>query len=338
MAYIHAKKVGNKKYYTLRVSARDGDGKVITRDLENLGSDISKIKIEYLEKKHKNEIRKSYRDLKRFLESNHYIEKIRKEKVKSNPFFNRADLEEIEAAKLHFNSRFMKLDSLTKQEVLEFFLIKFAVSSTSIEGNTINLAEATKLLKEEILPKNKTLREVYDLQNTKKVFVEIVKNKPDLSLDMIREVHDNLLDKIDKRKGYRNHDINILGQPFKPTPARYVKSDMKMLVNWHKNQSKKIHPLALAIFFHHKFESIHPFSDGNGRTGRMVMNNLLMKRSYPPLIVPNKEREEYLNVMSEADKSIKKDLLSTEINHYKPLLDFFVRNYKKTYWNTFLVD
>lgn len=337
MVYIHVKKVGDKRYYTLRVSYRDKQGKIITKDLENLGSDITKIKIGTLEKRYKKEVRQSYRTLKRFLESGYYLEKIRKKKLKQDKFFTPEQLNEIEAAKLHFTKEFQKLDPLSKKEVYEFFLIKFAVSSTSIEGNTINLLEAEKLLTENIFPKDKTLREVYDLQNTKSVFFDLLERKPEISLDLIEQVHDQLLDKIDQRSGYRTHDIRILGEPFKPSPGKYVKADTKLLLNWYHKNRKKMHPLALVIFFHHKFENIHPFSDGNGRTGRILMNHILIKQGYPPLIVPLKFRREYISIMNQADDALKKDLLSTNMEHYQKLFDFMVNEFVNTYWNSFLV-
>ncbi len=336
MVYIHVKKVGGKKYYTLRVSVREKN-KVMTRDLENLGTDISKIKIGHLEKKYKKEIRQSYRTIKKFLEENHYLDRIGKEKLKKSIFFGMEELKELEAAKLHFDKVFLKLDKQTQKDIYQFFLIKFAVSSTSIEGNTINLKQASQLLLEDILPKDKTLREIYDLQNSKTVFSELLDKKPGLSLQLVEEVHDKLLENIDLRKGYRLHDIRILGQPFKPTPGRYVKADMRMLLQWYHKNKNKIHPLALAIFFHHKFERIHPFSDGNGRTGRILMNHVLMKQGYPPLIIPKKFRGEYISLLQKADKALTKSLLNVEMEHYQGLFSFMVDQYNVTYWNTFLV-
>ncbi len=76
MVYIHVKRIGDKKYYTLRTSVRK-EGKVITKDLCNLGSDLSKIDIDKLEKKYNDKIRKSYRTLKNFLDKNLYLEKVK---------------------------------------------------------------------------------------------------------------------------------------------------------------------------------------------------------------------------------------------------------------------
>jgi len=335
MAYIHVKRIGDKKYYTLRISVRK-DGKVITKDLCSLGNDISKINIDSLGKKYKKEIRKSYETIKRFLETNHYLEKAKKKKIKKSLYFNKEQLDNIEATLLHFNSSFLKLDKLTQKEILDIFTINFAVNSTSIEGNTITLNEAHTLFQENILPKNRTLREVYDLINTKKVLDFLEENKPKITFELIEKIHDMLLENIDKRKGFRNHDIKILRQPFKPSPARYVKADMKLLLDWYNKNKNKIYPLALIAFLHHKFENIHPFSDGNGRTGRVLMNYILSFYNYPPFIISQRFRKEYLDVMNEADKSLKKGITNIDLKYYRKLLDFIYSQFKSSYWDIFL--
>ncbi len=335
MVYIHVKRIGDKNYYTLRISVREGN-KVITKDLCNLGSDITKINIDNLENKYKKEIRKSYKTIKKFLDSNYYLEKIKKLKLKSDVYFKKEQLENIEAIQLHFNSKFKKLNKLTQEEAFENFLINFAVNSTSIEGNTITFKEAERLLKEEIIPKNRTLREVYDLTNTKKVWTFLQKEKPKINLNLIEGIHDRLLENIDNRKGFRNHDIKILGQPFKPSPARYVRDDLKILLNWYQKNKKNFHPLALIAFFHHKFENIHPFSDGNGRTGRILINYILISLNYPPLIISRRFRKEYLDSMNQADKSLNQSLLNTDLKSYAKLLNFIYSQFKYSYWDLFL--
>jgi len=332
MAYIHVKKIGDKKYYTLRISARRGS-KVITKDITNLGSDLSKINIKDLDKRYHKSIRKSYATIKKFLESNHYLEKTKKVKLKKDPSFSKEQLNEIEAVKLHYK-KFLKLNVLTKEEVFENFIINFAVNSTSIEGNTITLKEAHKLFKEEIVPKNRTLREVHDLTNTKKAIKFLQEEKPVIDIDLIIKIHDQLLESIDNRKGLRNHDIRIFGQPFKPSPAHYVRADLNLLLKWYKKN--KIHPLALAVFFHHKFEIIHPFSDGNGRTGRVLMNHILYLLGYPPFVVSTRLRREYLQAMNKADGALKKGLTEVDEKHYRNLIDFMHKQFITSYWDLFL--
>lgn len=333
MVYIHIKRIGNKKYYTLRISVRKNN-KVITKDLANLGSDINKIKLKDLEKKYKKEIRKSHKTIKKFLEHNHYLEKVKK--IKTSPYYSKEQLKNIEAIKLHFIKKFKKLNPLTREEFYENFLIKFAVNSTSIEGNTITLKEADKLLKEGTMPKNKPLRDAYDLTNTKKVINFLSTKKPKITLNLIEDIHDKLLENIDIRTGFRSHEIHILGQPFKPSPPQYIKADLKILLKWYE-KNKNIHPLALVTFFHHKFENIHPFSDGNGRTGRVLMNYMLSSFNYPPFIISRRFRTKYLETMNIADKALKTNIININLKDYRDLLDFIYLEFKESYWDTFLV-
>jgi len=336
MVYIHTKQIGGKKYYSLRISVRDKD-RVITKDICNLGNDISKIKIEDLEKRYYKEIRKSYKTVKKFLETNYYLEKVKKLKIKKNEYLDKEQMLHIESILLHYHSKFLKLHKLTQEEFFENFAINFTVNSNSIEGNTITLKEAYNLIKEDITPKNRTLREVNELTNTKKV-MEFLKNKKnDINLKLIECIHDMLLENIDNRKGLRTNDIKILGQPFKPSPARYVKSDMKMLLDWYDNNKNKTHPLALVTLFHHKFENIHPFSDGNGRTGRILINYILSLHKYPPFIISRRFRKEYIDLMNQSDEAINKNLLNSNLKKYKPLIEFMYSQFKSSYWDLFLV-
>ncbi len=336
MVYIHVKKVRGKRYYTLRMSVRK-ENEVITKDLCSLGDDLSKIDLDKLEKKYKGKIRKSYKTLKNFLDKNIYLEKAKKQKAKRDDYLSKEQLEEVNAILLHYKNKFLKLHKLTQEEVFENFILNFAVNSTSIEGNTINLKEASDLFLRDKIPKNKTLREVYDLKNTKKVVLFLKEKAPKINEALIIKIHDMLLENIDKRKGFRTHEITIFGQPFKPSPARYVKADVKVLLDWYNKNKTKINPLILTTLFHHKFEKIHPFSDGNGRTGRVLMNLILDLAGYPPTIITKRFRDDYISAMNEADKALTKSLLNIDLENYKKLIDFSVLEFKGSYWDIFLV-
>jgi len=350
MAYIHKKKIGEKTYYTLRISVRK-EGRVVVKDIEILGTDLSKISIDKLEKKHSKEIRKSYYTIKKFLEKNQYEEESKELKLKQQELLTPEQLIKIESTKKHYQNKFLKLHKQTQKDILEVFLIRFAVNTAAIEGNTITLKEAIKLFKEDQIPKNHTTREVYDLTNTKKVFYELLEKKQEtrnsesigvpkqnvLSINkkLMIEVHDKLLDNIDERKGFRNHDIHVFGQPFKPTPRQFVRRDVDLLIEWYEENRTKLHSLELATLFHHKFESIHPFSDGNGRTGRMIMNLIMIQNKYPPIVIERKDRKEYLDALSRADKAVKKDLKANGKEYYE-LLEFVSEQLIKSYWDIFL--
>lgn len=333
MVYIYKKQTSSgKNYYYLRASKKKGK-KLITKDIAYLGSSIEEVKknLESLSK-YKDKIRKSYRTINTFLESNYFLEKVKKLKLKQD-FLLRDKTNEVEACKIHYSKVFNKLPEITKKEIFKNYVIEFAYNSASIEGNTINLEEARNLLNEGITPKNKTLREIYDLQNTEKVFFKIFKLNEELSHDLIMNMHDELLDNIDERKGYRKTDVRIIKSNFDATPGKYVKTDMDLLLKWYSKHRKKIHPLVLSIIFHHKFEKIHPFMDGNGRTGRMILNYILLKNNFPPIIIHKKTRREYLEAIGEADES---DLWKIEEEKYSELVDYGISEFIETYWNIFL--
>lgn len=333
MVYLYKKTINGRPYYYLRISKRI-NGKIVVKDIAYLGSDPSKIweKLKEIPKIYKEEIRKAYRNINKFIQGEYYLKKIKSKKLKENPFINKNLLEEVEAIKLHFKNEFLKKDKRVILDTYENFIIDFAFNTTSLEGNTITLEEANKLFKENLTPKNRTLREIFDLQNNRKVFFETFNIKKQVSQEFIIQIHDSLLENIDVRTGYRNHDIRVFKSRFEPTPHPYLKTDMKLLIQWYKQNEKKLHPLDVAGIFHHKFEKIHPFSDGNGRTGRMTLSYMLLKKGYPPLIIRKTKRSEYLDAMEKADKAGIKD---KDPKHYKTLIEFLAKELSENYWNNF---
>ena len=333
MVYIYKKPIGNKVYYYLRASERK-NGKILAKDIAYLGSTIEEVKSN-LDKltKFKNQVRKSYKKIHSFLESNHFLQKAQRLKLKKDNFL-KDKTDEIEACRLHYREVFSKLDALTKKETFKTYVIEFAYNTASIEGNTINLEEAKDLLNEGITPKGKTLREVYDLQNTEKVFFELLEAyNGELTHGLIIDIHDKLLENIDERKGYRTSNVRVIRSNFEASPGTYVKTDMDLLLKWYIRYKDKLHPLILAIIFHHKFEKIHPFMDGNGRAGRMVMNCLLLKNNLPPTIIHKKRREDYLDAMREADPS---DIWKLDEKKYADLIAYGTDEFLDTYWSVFL--
>ncbi|NQU79880.1 Fic family protein [Candidatus Woesearchaeota archaeon] len=332
MVYIYRKMVGGRPYYYLRVSERKS-GKLVVKDVAYLGSAISEVedKLNNLSE-FQDEIRKSHRNIKKFLQSNYYLEQVRKRKIKTDEYISLNVLEQLEAAKLHFNSHVLRQDPTTILETYEHFLVDFAFNTTSIEGNTITLKEAERLLREEIMPKDRTLREVHDLQNTEKVFFWLLNQRPLLNENLLIEVHDRLLENIDKRKGYRDHEIRVFRSRFDASPAKYVKTDVGLLLKSLKIWEKRLHPLVLAAVMHHKMEKIHPFSDGNGRTGRMLMNYLMIMNGYPPMVVPKKRRREYLDALARADKAALDDV---GVKHYSKLVEYLSAELIQSYWENF---
>ncbi len=335
MVYIYKKVIGDKEYYYLRASVRK-DGKIVVKDIKYLGNDLHSIRagLANLPSTYAAEIRKAYKTINRFLEANTYLEKAKALKLKKNEYLSTASLEGLEACRIHWRDAFLKLDELTREEVLKDFLIEFAYNTTSLEGNTITLEQARNLLAENQTPKNKSLREVYDLQNTERVFFTLFRDASrELTHELICEVHDALLENIDTRTGYRTTDVRVFKASFKSTPAPYVAEDMDALLRWYRAHERTLHPFVLATAFHHKLEKIHPFMDGNGRTGRMLLNHILLSHGHPPLIIRKKNRLLYLEKLHAADAS---PLLEVKPERYAALVEFDAREQTGNYWNLFL--
>lgn len=332
MVYIYKKTVKSNDYYYLRASERKSN-KIIAKDIAYLGNSLEEVK-KNLDKlpKYKEEIRKAYKTINNFLESNRYLEKVKSLKLKKDSFLKNK-LNEIESCKLHYITEFKKNPELTKKEILKNFIVEFTFNTTSIEGNTINLDQARNLLEKGLTPKDKEIREVYDVQNTEKVFLKLFNSKEDINHAFIIKMHSGLVENIDARIGYRTSNVKVIQANFKSTPAPYVAEDMDTLIYWYKENKNKLHPLVLASIFHHKFERIHPFMDGNGRTGRMILNYILIRNNYPPLVIHKKERSKYLNALRSADKN-KLDEVKKE--DYELLIDFISEEMIQTYWNIFL--
>ena len=98
---------------------------------------------------------------------------------------------------------------------------------------------------------------------------------------------------------------NIVGNSSTTSPDM-VEIELQDLMAWYKRNRGKVHPLLLAFEFHLRYEIIHPFSDGNGRTGRLVMNKILMKEGYFPIIVFQKNKMVYFNAIQKARDGMRK--------------------------------
>src|SRR3989344_3929639 len=217
MVYIYRKVIGNKGYYYLRASERKGT-KVIAKDLAYLGESIKEVQKNLTKlPQYNDQIRKTYKTIHNFLESNIYLEKIKQSKIKSDDYLG-DKLLEVEACKLHYSKKFKN------------YIIEFAFNTTNIEGNTIKLNETRNLLQNGISPKDKPLRDIYDLKNTEEVFNWLQESKQKVTHELIIEIHKRLVANIDKRIGYRTQEVRVIKSNFKATPFPYIKVNMDMVL------------------------------------------------------------------------------------------------------------
>lgn len=211
-------------------------------------------------------------------------------------------IEEIETLN-RIKESFQKEPKASLDNRYEFFVSLFTYDSTSIEGNTLSLEETSFLLFERIVPKSKSLREINETLNHKKAFDKMLSHKGDLTKDFICKLHDiivenTLREELNSQMGcYRNVQVFIRGRDWMPPKPEEVPNEMKTLLSWYSKNKKKLHPLVVASYFHVAFETIHPFLDGNGRVGRLLMNFILHKNKYPMINIPNKTKFDYYEAL-----------------------------------------
>lgn len=181
------------------------------------------------------------------------------------------------------------------QRLREEFLIEYTYNSNAIEGNTLTLQE-TALVLEGVTIDKKPLKDHLEVVGHRDAFLyvqDLVKNSVPFSESIIKQIHTLvLMDRPDDRGVYRRIPVRIMGAFHVPPDPILVPEQMENLVAEFAC-NKKLHPIERAVLFHLKFEGIHPFVDGNGRTGRLIMNLMLMQAGYPPINVKYSDRKRY---------------------------------------------
>lgn len=180
------------------------------------------------------------------------------------------------------------------QRLKDEFLVEYTYNSNAIEGNTLTLQE-TALVLEGITIDRKPLKDLLEAVGHRDAFhyvEKLVEEKAPFSESIIKQIHTLvLMDRPENRGIYRWIPVRIMGVYHTPPEPYLVPEQMEKLVAEFSNE--KLHPVESAARFHLKFEGIHPFIDGNGRTGRLILNLFLMQNGYPPINVKFADRRRY---------------------------------------------
>jgi Fic family protein len=185
-------------------------------------------------------------------------------------------------------------------------MIEYTYNSNAIEGNTLTLRETQLVIEEGITVGWKSIAETLEAKNHPEAieFVEkLVEAKSELTEDVVLQVHKLIMANIAEDAGqYRTMGVRITGASFMPPPSSQVRPRMNELLKWSKENPDEHTPIEVAAVFHHRIVQIHPFSEGNGRAARLLMNAILMKNGYPFIaIISNFDRPKYLRTLMEAD-------------------------------------
>ena len=187
-----------------------------------------------------------------------------------------------------------------KIELEKWLKTELAYTSNAIEGNTLTRKETQLVIEENLTSSSKPLKNYIEAVNHAKAFnkiLELIENNEPINEKEVLDIHRIILIGLDDMNAgfYRNCRVRISGSnSILPNPLK-VPELMADFYNWLEDSLEE-EPLT-AIMTHLKFVSIHPFTDGNGRTARLLMNAILLKYGYVPIIVRPTDRKKYLSTI-----------------------------------------
>ncbi|MEK6893818.1 MAG: Fic family protein [Nanoarchaeota archaeon] len=254
------RKKGAKEYLYLQHSFRKG--KKVTTKEKYLGQDVPK-NIE--------EIKRAFRkELKQNLDK------------------------KLESIKTNFQSEWGRIPASARKKELEEISVAFTYNTNAIEGSTITLEEVREIIHDKIAP-NKPLRDIRETESHSKVFLKMLEEEQ-ISNKLLLSWHKEIFGetKSDIAGQYRDYFVRV-GSYLAPD-WQEVEKMMKELIEF-INKNKILNPAELSARAHYKFEKIHPFGDGNGRIGRLLMNYILWHSKYPMIIIEYKRRKSYYKAL-----------------------------------------
>lgn len=203
------------------------------------------------------------------------------------------------------------------ERLTEEFMVEYTYNSNAIEGNTLTLWETDMVLRGLTIDR-KPLKDHMEAIGHREAFEfvrDLVKEKASLSESVIKQIHYLVLaDKREDRGVYRKVPVRIMGAKHEPVPPHQIQSKMEQLLEAYRNSTE--HTVKRLARFHIEFEGVHPFIDGNGRTGRLLVNLELMKAGYPPIDIKFEDRVAYYDAFDEYEVNHNPDAMERLFAEY----------------------
>lgn len=193
-------------------------------------------------------------------------------------------------------------------QLRQYYRIGLTWSSNALEGNTLTESETKVLLEDGLTVGGKPLRDTYEAVGHAKAydFMFTLLRCRMVTEENIRYLHYLFYKDIDitRAGAYRTIPVFISGSSYPVPAAADIPRAMNGLIQW-ENGMDELHPVEAAALIHQKFVFIHPFIDGNGRVGRLLMNTILIQRGYLPVIIPPIRRLDYIRLLEKSHEDVK---------------------------------
>ncbi|HLD75848.1 MAG TPA: Fic family protein [Candidatus Norongarragalinales archaeon] len=303
--HVEKRRINGRTKYYLAHSRRDG--KKILKTRAYLGQDLTE-----------DQVKQQYFEAKTRLN-----ERIRHGKAVTDPFIKNIDPAELQEFKNLATKLPIRVENLTPKDWLKF-TEEFTYDTNAIEGSTLAISEVKNIIEKNQWP-DKPKEEISETYGVARAIDYLRKTKTHLSVKLILELHLIVFLNSKPFAGlFRPPGVEVVVTDgrgnivHRGAPAKDVKKRLQELVRWYQDNKKRYPPLVLAAVVHNQFENIHPFQDGNGRVGRLLLNNILLKNGLPPLNIELKNLQEYYA-----------SLQAYENRHdLRPTLDLMLKEYR----------
>lgn len=303
---IEIRKVGKKKKYYLAHSFREG--KKVKKIRRYLGVDLSEKQLNLLKNRYEEIIK----------------QQINSYRLIRNPLVQKLSKKELDVLKDLIKSRPIKIAHLSEDEWIKFTEV-FTYNTNAIEGSTVTLLEVKDILEDNRWPKEKSKEEISETYGVAEAINFIRNIKVHISIESIKQLHKIIFKNSKPFAGkFRPKGVEVVIQDglgrivHMGAPANRILGLLEELVVWYNKSKKKYHTIILATVVHNQFETIHPFQDGNGRVGRLLLNNILLKHNLPPVNIGFNNRREYYDALREYQQT----------GNIRPMVELILKEYK----------
>ncbi|MCR4335420.1 MAG: Fic family protein [archaeon] len=305
--FVEVRKFSGKKKYYLVHSFRYG--KKVRKIRRYLGANISKEKLKEM----------------KLIAEKQIIQRVNVFKKINDPLLEVLSEEEIQKIKELQDASEFKVFRLSEEEWQRFSEI-FTFNTNAIEGSELNQKEVKEILEKDKWPQDKSKEDISETYGVKEAIQFIRETNEHVSVGLIKKIHEIVFKNSKPYAGQlRAKGIEVVVRDglgnivHEGAPSEKVLELIKELVQWYSKYQKKYPPLLLAAVVHNQFENIHPFQDGNGRVGRILMNNILIKHDLPPVNIELTKRRDYYNSLQEYEKN----------HNLRLTIEFLLEEYKK---------